>query len=91
MGKMSIASTIRLIALTMSESLLIKKLSDGSPTTIGDILALLPEAKKLCIPLPAVPVQKGAQRVGTGHAPNLKLSLLFFLTRHLSLTSNLVV
>jgi hypothetical protein len=74
----------------MAESLLLKKLSDGSPTSIGDILALLPEAKKLCSPLPAVPVKKGAQRVGTGHAPNLKLSRDSFPYSTSFLSSNLV-
>eukprot|EP00277_Geminigera_cryophila_P007953 CAMPEP_0179433382 /NCGR_PEP_ID=MMETSP0799-20121207/17805_1 /TAXON_ID=46947 /ORGANISM="Geminigera cryophila, Strain CCMP2564" /LENGTH=598 /DNA_ID=CAMNT_0021211323 /DNA_START=174 /DNA_END=1969 /DNA_ORIENTATION=- len=48
------------------ESLLLGKILDGTSTSISDILALLPEVKQTNKPPPAVVVNKGKERVGTG-------------------------
>ncbi len=87
-GKMS-TWIYNLIALqTTTESLLLKKLSDGSPLTTSSPCFL--RQKKLYSPLPVMSVKKGAQRVGTGHASSSTSFPSLSLTLHLSLTSNLV-
>ena len=56
-----------------TESLLLEKLSNGTPVAVDDILSLLPDAKKylkwkaeVAPPGPTVRVGEGFQRVGTG-------------------------
>eukprot|EP00277_Geminigera_cryophila_P022402 CAMPEP_0179478516 /NCGR_PEP_ID=MMETSP0799-20121207/56992_1 /TAXON_ID=46947 /ORGANISM="Geminigera cryophila, Strain CCMP2564" /LENGTH=553 /DNA_ID=CAMNT_0021289697 /DNA_START=173 /DNA_END=1835 /DNA_ORIENTATION=+ len=63
------------------ESLVLGKISDGSSTSISDILALLPEAAKSNKPPPAVVVKSGKERVGTGRFDALDEELLLAIIK----------